>query len=88
MFRMVSKGGQKVLCNFPGCGKEAVAGCELRIDAGHGGDHITIPGGLVAWCESHEESLLDTVSNEYVLLDLDQLKAAFTTRSNQRGRST
>ena len=73
---------------MPGCGKDAVGGCELRIDAGHGGDHVTIPGDLVAWCESHDESLLDAISGEYILLDVEQLKAAATTRSNQRGRAT
>jgi len=44
---MLSKDGRKVLCDVRGCGKEAARGCEVRIDAGHGGDHITIPGDLM-----------------------------------------
>jgi hypothetical protein len=37
--------------------KEAVGGCEERINAGHGGDRITIAGDLVACYESHEQEL-------------------------------
>lgn len=85
---MLIKDGRKILCDVRECGKEAVGGCELRIKAGHGGDHITIPGDLVAWCEFHEESLLEKISGEYILLDLTQLKSGHITRSNKRGRST
>jgi hypothetical protein len=84
---MLSSDRRKVLCDIPGCGKEAIGGCEERIAAGHGGDHITIPGGLVAWCESHEDNLLDTISSEGRPLDLEQLKAASISYSNKRGRS-
>jgi hypothetical protein len=71
-----------------GCGKEAIGGCELRIDAGHGGDHITIPGDLIAWCESHEESMPGMIGSESFLLDLEQLKAGYVTRADKRGRAT
>jgi hypothetical protein len=84
---MLSKDGNKVLCDVRDCGKEAVGGCELRIDAGHGGDHITIPGDLIAWCESHAD-LIDTIKDEYILLDLEQLKRGYITHGDKRGRST
>jgi hypothetical protein len=59
IFCMLSNDRRKILCDMPECGKEAVGGCEERIEAGHGGDRITIPGGQVAWCESHEKDLLE-----------------------------
>ncbi len=85
---MLSKDGKKVLCDVAGCGKEAVSGCELRIDAGIGGDHSTIPGDLIAWCESDEKNLLGSIRDEYILLDLEQLKAGYAARASKRGRST
>jgi len=85
---MLSKDGRKVLCDVRGCGKEAARGCEVRIDAGHGGDHITIPGDLIVWCESHEKNLLEVISHEYMLLDIAQLRAGYVTRSDKRGRAT
>lgn len=85
---MLSNDGRTVLCDIRECGKEATSGCELRIDAGHGGDHITIPGDLIAWCKSHEENLLESIRDEYMLLDLAQLKAGYITRSDKRGRAT
>jgi hypothetical protein len=84
---MLSKDGKNVLCDVRGCGKEAVGGCELRIDAGHGGDHITIPGDLIAWCESDEENLFESIRDEYILLDLEQLKAGYIARGDKRGRA-
>ncbi len=85
---MLSKDGKKVLCDVVGCGKEAVGGCELRIDAGHGGDHITIAGDLIAWCEADEEGLIESIEGEYILLDLPQLKAGYTAQGSKRGRAT
>jgi hypothetical protein len=85
---MLSKDGKTVLCDVRECGKEAVGGGELRIDAGIGGDHSTIPGDLIAWCESDEEKLLGSIRDEYILLDLDQLKAGYAARASNRGRST
>jgi hypothetical protein len=85
---MLSKDGKKVLCDVRECGKEAVGGCELRIDAGIGGDHSTIPGDLVAWCELHEESLRGSIESEFIELDPAQLKVGYTAQSTKRGRST
>jgi hypothetical protein len=84
---MLSKDRKKVLCDVSGCGQEAVDGCELRIDAGHGGDHITVPGDLIAWCDLHKESLLKSIRDEYILLDLEQLKARYIRRRDKRGRA-
>jgi hypothetical protein len=72
---------------MPGCGIEAVGGCEQRINAGHGGDRITIVGDLVAWCESHEQELLQTVGDQCRPLEPEQLKTAAITQGNKRGRS-
>ena len=78
----------KFYVTYGGCGKEAARGCEVRIDAGHGGDHITIPGDLIVWCESHEKNLLEVISHGYMLLDIAQLRAGYVTRSDKRGRAT
>ena len=80
---MLSKDGEKVLCDAGGCGKEAVGGCELRIAANHGGNHITIPGDLIAWCESDEESLFESIEGEFIFLNPAQLKAGYATRSQK-----
>lgn len=85
---MLSKDGKIVLCDIRGCGRAAVGGCELRIAAGIGGDHSTIPGDLIAWCESDEENLRESVKDEYLLLDIDQLKAGYITRRDRRSRAT
>lgn len=85
---MLSKDGKKVLCDVAGCGNEAVGGCELRIKAGIGGDHSTIPGELVAWCESDEENVFEKIRDEFIILDLEQLKAGYTAKNSKRGRST
>ena len=84
---MLSKDRKNVLCDVRECGKVAVGGCELRIAAGIGGDHSTIPGDLIAWCESHED-LLASVRDEYILLDLPQLRAGYAAKASKRGRST
>jgi hypothetical protein len=84
---MLSSDRRNVVCDMPGCGKEAVGGCEERINAGHGGDRITIAGDLVAWCGSHEQELLQKVGDECRPLDLEQLRAACISQSNKRGRS-
>jgi hypothetical protein len=67
---MLSKDGENVLCDICHCGKEAVGGVELGIDAGIGGDHSTIAGDLIAWCEFHEESLRESIESEFIELDL------------------
>jgi hypothetical protein len=85
---MLSKDGKNVLCDVRGCGKEAVGGCELRIKAGIGGDHSTIPGDLIAWCASDEEHFFGSMRDEYILLDLPQLKEGYITRRDKRGRAT
>jgi hypothetical protein len=85
---MLSKNGKSVLCDVPGCGKAAVGGCELRVAAGIGGDHSTIPGDLVAWCESDEENVFEKIRDEFIILDLEQLKVGYITRRDKRGRGT
>ena len=84
---MLSNDGRRVLCDVRECGQKAVGGCELRIEAGHGGDHVTIPGDLVAWCEVLEQSILEKIADEYIALDVEQLKAGYLARSNIRGRA-
>ena len=85
---MLSGDRRTVLCDKPGCGKVAIGGCEERINAGHGGDRMTIAGDLVAWCESHEQELLEKVDKECRPLDPEQLREASIRFSNKRGRST
>jgi hypothetical protein len=85
---MLSRDGKNVLCNARGCGKGAVGGCELRIEAGIGGERSTIPGDLIAWCDFHEVSLRVGIESGFILLDLEQLKAGCITHGTKRGRST
>ena len=85
---MLSKDGKNVLCDERGCGQDAVGGCELRVAAGFGGDRSTIPGDLIAWCDFHEMSLRVGIDSEFILLDLEQLNAAYITHGAKRGRST
>jgi hypothetical protein len=85
---MLSKDGRKVICDVGGCGKEAIGGCELRIEAGIGGERSTIPGDLIAWCDFHQVSLRVGIEGEFILLDLEQLKAGYITHGAKRGRST
>jgi hypothetical protein len=79
---------KKVHCDIRGCGKEAVGGGELRIDAGIGGDHSTIAGDLIAWCEFHEVSLRGSIESEFIELDPPQLKVGYAAQSAKRGRAT
>jgi len=81
---MLSEDGKKVLCDVQGCGREAVGGCELRIAAPHGGNKITIPGDLMAWCEFDEDSMSGSIRDEFVILNLAQLKAGYISRAKSR----
>jgi hypothetical protein len=82
---MLSKDGKKVLCDVRDCGKEAVGGCELRINADRGGRHVTIPGDLIAWCAFDEDRLRIGIKEEFIPLSPARLKLRYTARAAKRG---
>lgn len=77
---MLSRDGKDVLCDVQGCSKLAIGGCELRIHTGYSGSQGTIPGDLVAWCETHEETIRETIVTEFIPFNIARLKAGYTAR--------
>jgi hypothetical protein len=77
---MLSTDGKDVLCDVRGCGKAAVGGCELRIHTGYSGSQGTIPGDLIAWCKTHEESIREKIESEFIPFNPARLKAGYTAR--------